>query len=109
MLPFLQLALAPADLFLGAAKLGGGCGLCVPFDRVGHLGGGADHVQRIHPDGVAGWFHLPAPGGRLEYAQLDLKLRRMPPEGLERLLDAVRVEATVCECREFLDARERCQ
>ena len=52
---------------------------------------------------------LIAPGSRLEHAQLNLELRRMTPEGLESLLDAVRVEATVRECREFLDARERCQ
>src|SRR6185437_5392939 len=48
-LALLQLALATGDLFLGASKLSGRSGLSVSLDRVGHVCGGADHVQRVHP------------------------------------------------------------
>ena len=101
-LALLQRALAPAHLFLGAAKLGRGRGLCIPLDRVGHVGGGADHVERVHPDGVAGRLHLAAASGRLEHAQLHLELGRMASEGFEGLLDALRIETTAREGRQLL-------
>ena len=108
-LALLKLALAPADLFLRAAKLGRGRSLCIPFDRVGHVGGGADHVQRVHPNGVAGRLDLAAASGRLEHAQLHLKLRGVTPEGFEGLLDARRVVAAVRKGRQLLDTRKRRQ
>jgi hypothetical protein len=46
-LTVLQLTLAARDLLLGAPKLRGGGRLRVALDRVGHLGRGADHVQRV--------------------------------------------------------------
>jgi hypothetical protein len=64
-------------------------------------------VERVHPNGVAGRLHLAAASGRLEYAQLHLELGRMASEGLEGFLDALRVETTVREGRELLDARKR--
>ena len=53
-LTVLQLTLAARDLLLGAPQLRGGGRLRVALDRVGHLGGGADHVQRVHAHGVPG-------------------------------------------------------
>ena len=108
-LSLLELALASADLFLGAADLGRGCRLRVALDRVGHVGGGADHVQRVHPYGVAGRLDLAAASGRLKDAQLDLELRCVTPEGLERLLDALRLVTAVRKGRQLLDARKRRQ
>jgi hypothetical protein len=66
-------------------------------------------VQRVHPDGVAGRFDLAAAGGRLEHAQLHLQLRRVAPERLEGLLDALLVVAAAREGRQLFDARERRQ
>ena len=53
-LALLQLALPPRDLFLRLAELRGGRGLGVALDRVCHLGGSSDHVQRVHPHRMAG-------------------------------------------------------
>ena len=94
-LAILQLALPAADLFLGLAELRGGGVLRVALDRVGELGGGADEVQRVHADGVAGRLDGRA-GARargLEHAQLRLQLGGMAAERVEGVLDPLRVEA----------------
>src|SRR5262249_56880245 len=60
-------------------------------------------------DGVPRRLELCAPSGGLQDAQLHLKLRRVPPEGLEGLLDALLVVAAAGHGRQLLDARERRQ
>ena len=105
----LQLTLATAHLFLGAADLGHGRRLRVALDRVGHVRGGPDQVQRIHANGVPGRLDLAAAGRRLQHAQLHLELSRVAPERLKGLLDALRVVAAVREGRQLLDTRKRCQ
>ncbi len=107
-LPLLEVALAPGHLFLGAAKLRGRSRLRVALDRVGHLGGGPDHVQRIHADGVPGRLDLAALPGGLEHAKLNLELRRVPAERLERLTHLLAVES-VRRAREILHPWQRRQ
>src|SRR5947209_17839233 len=68
-LALLELALAPRDLLLGAAKLRCRGVLRVALDAVGHLGGGADQVRRVHPAGVAARLAPALPGG-LEHPHL---------------------------------------
>src|SRR6185312_5763244 len=106
-LALLQLTLTSADLLLGAADLRRrGC-LCVALDRVSHVGGGANHVQRVHPDGVPARLHLSAASRSLQHTQLHLKLRRVAPKGLESLLDALGLVAAIGERRQLLDVGER--
>ena len=106
-LALLQLVLAPRDLLLGSSELCGRCVLRVALDRVGHLSGCADQVQRIHAHCVTGRLDPALPGG-LEHAQLDLELRRVAPERLERVANLVAVIA-VGRSAEILDARQRRQ
>ena len=82
----LELHLLLADLLLGAADLLRGRVLGVALDRVGELGRGADDVQRVHADGMAGRLGARALGRRLEHAQVGLQGRDVPPEGVEGLL-----------------------
>ena len=65
-------------------------------------------MQRVHADGVAGRLDLAAPPGGLEHAQLNLKLRRVAPERLERFLYALGVVPLRCG-RKILHARQRGQ
>ena len=51
-LALLEVTLAAGHLLLGPAELGGRGGLGIALDRVGHLGRGSDHVERVHADGV---------------------------------------------------------
>src|SRR5205085_9886037 len=46
----LELALAPAHLFFGTGKLGGGCRLRVALEHVGELGCRTDEMERVHAD-----------------------------------------------------------
>jgi hypothetical protein len=103
----LQLALTARDLLLGASQLRGRGRLRVALDRVGHLGGGADHVHRVHPHGVAGRLDTALPGG-LEDAELHLQLRGVAAESLEGLAHLLAVEA-VGGARQVLDPRQRRQ
>ena len=109
-LALLKLALAPAHFLLGATELRGGRVLRVALDRVGELGGGADHVQRVHADGVA--RRLDRGGGArsgagdLEHAQLRLQLGCVAAEGVERLPYSLRVEPFP-GLRDVLDAGQR--
>jgi hypothetical protein len=105
-LPLLQVALATGHLLLRPPQLASRGRLRVALDRVGHLRGGADQVQRVHPHRVPG--RLGATPRRLEHAQLHLELRRMPAEGLEGLSHPLAVVA-VGGAREVLDARQRRQ
>ena len=109
-LALLELVLAAADLFLGLRKLRAGCVLCVALDRVGELGGGADQVQRVHADGMAGRLDRRAGAGTggLEHAQLGLQLGRMAAERIEGVADSCRVEA-VPDLGNVLIARQRRQ
>ena len=89
----LQVDLAAAHLLLGLAELGGRRVLRVALDRVGELGGGADEMERVHPDRVPGRLDGRRPAGRLEHAELRLQLGGMPAEGVEGLANVLRVEA----------------
>ena len=53
-LALLQLDLPAAHLLLGPAELSGRGVLRVALERVGELGGGADEMERVHPDRVPG-------------------------------------------------------
>ena len=106
-LPLLKLALAPADLLFGPAQLRGRSGLGIPLDRVGHLGSRADHVQGVHADRMPGRLDAALPG-RLEHAQLNLKLGRVAAECLEGLANLFALVA-VALARQILDARQRRQ
>ena len=96
----LQLALRAPDLLLGPAHLRGRGGLRVALERVGELGGGADQVQRVHPDGVTGRLDVGGLARRLEHAQLRLELQRVAAERVEGLADAVGVEPAALDRRE---------
>ena len=106
-LAVLQLALAPGHLFFGAAQLRGRRALGVALDRVGHLGGGADQVERVHPDRVARRLDSALARG-LQDAELNLELGCVASEGLERLAHLVAV-VPVARGRKILDARQRRQ
>ena len=80
----------------------------IPLDRVGHFGGGADHVQRVHANRVRGRLDLAALPGGLEHLELNLELRRVPAKGLERLPHLFAVES-VGRARQVLHARQRRQ
>ena len=64
-------------------------------------------MQGVHADGMAGRLHAALAGG-LEHAKLDLELRRVASEGLERLADLLAVE-TVGGAGQVLDPRQRRQ
>jgi hypothetical protein len=107
--PVLHLAAAAANLFLRLGELRLGGALRVGFDRVGELGGGADQMQRVHPDRVARRLDgLAAPTRRLQHAQLRLQLRRVAAERLERLADRVGV-VPLALLGQVLEPRERGQ
>jgi len=107
-LALLDIALAAHHFFLRPAKLCGRGGLGIPLDRVGHLGGSPDHVQGIHADRMPGRLDLATLSGGLQHPELDLKLRRVPAEGLERLAHLFAVES-VGRARQVLHAGQRRQ
>ena len=88
-LALLQLALLRAHLLLGPLQLRRRRRLCVPLERVGELGRGADQVERVHPHGVAGRLDVRGLARSLEHPQLRLELSGVAPEGVERLADAL--------------------
>src|SRR3954470_24957876 len=91
-LTFLQLVLPATYLFFGLPELRGRCVLGVALDRVGELCGGADEVQRVHPDGVPRRLDRRASAGGLEDAQLRLQLCGVTAKRIEGLAHALRVE-----------------
>ena len=107
-LALLQLVLLRAHLLLGALELRCGGGLGVALERVGELGGGADQVQRVHPDGVPGRLDVGGLARRLEHAELRLQLGGVAAEGVERLADALLVVA-VAGALKLLHRRKRGQ
>ena len=103
-----QIGMPPSDLLFGDSNLIRRGVLGVTLDRVGHLRGCADQVQRVHAHGVPGGLDLAAAPGCLEHTQLNLKLRRVAPERVERFLYALGVVPLRCGWK-ILDARQRCQ
>jgi len=102
-LPLLELELPAAPLFFGARELAGGGLLRVSLDRVGELGRGADHVQRVHPNGMTGRLHRRRAAGGLKHAELRLELRGVPAEGVERLAHTVGVVAAAGRLRQIFE------
>ena len=65
----------------------------------------ADHVQRVHPNGMTGRLHRRGAAGGLKDAELRLELRRVPAEGVERLAHTVGVVAAAGRLRQIFEAR----
>ena len=69
----LEVHLRLADLLLGDRDLLRRGLLGVALDRVGELGGGADQVERVHPDRMPARLGDAAPRRGLEHAQVRLE------------------------------------
>jgi len=108
-LAILQLVLAAAHLFLRLAKLRRRGILCVALNRVGELRGSADEMQRVHPDGVSAGLDDGRTSCSLEHSELRLQLRRVAPEGVEGLANALGLVGAVAGLRQVLEPRERGQ
>ena len=106
-LALLQLALLRAHLLLGALQLRRGRRLRVALERVGELGGGADQVERVHADGVAGRLDVGGLARGLEHAQLRLQLGGVAAEGVERLADALLLVAVAGALKLIHDSEAR--
>jgi hypothetical protein len=75
--------------------------LRVGLDRVGELGRGADHVQRVHANGHDRSAPPSTCGRGLKDAELRLELGRVPAEGVERLAHTVGVVAAAGRLRQI--------
>jgi hypothetical protein len=95
---FPNLRLRPAELRCRRA-------LGVALDHVGKLSRLPDQMERIHPQRVPGRLDVGCPPCRLEHTQLRLELDDVATERVERLADALLVEALLDD-RQVLDPGE---
>src|SRR5918993_2257451 len=107
-LALLQLVLLRAHLLLSALHLRSRSGLRIALERIRELGRCADQVEGVHPDRMPGGLDVRRLPRGLQHAQLRLQLRRVAPERVERLTDALLV-VSVARALKLLETGKRGQ
>jgi len=95
-----------ANLLLGSLQLRSRCALRVALEHLSEVGGFADHVQCVHPHGMAGGLDGCAAARGLQHTELRLELDHVAPERLESVANTLFLEPAV-DGRKRLDGRQR--